>query len=110
MATGPGPPTAYEKDSVCGLTCNGAAGGVTVRLTATVCVPLAEPGEAMLTVPLYVPVDKPAAFTETLSVAGVTPLAGLNVIHAALAVAVTLALPGLADTLTDCAAGVAPPL
>ena len=56
------------------------------------------------------PAARPVGFTATLKLTGVVPLAGVTVNQAAFDLALTLALPGPAETAIDCAAGAEPPV
>jgi hypothetical protein len=65
----------------------------------------------MVTLPLYVPAVNPAGFTDTLTVPGVAPLAGVALSHVAEPVVVTANINDvlLLPTVRDCAAGALPP-
>ena len=88
------------------------SGAVTFRVTLTLVEPGAPPEPATRTVPVYVPVERPAVLIETFTVPGVVPLAGettsqLPVLDA-VAVKARAAEPP-AVTLSGCDAGAASP-
>jgi hypothetical protein len=76
-------------------------------------LPLLAVGAVIVTVPVYWPTGRAPAFTETCTLPGVVPLAGVAVSHVpplvAAAATVKLIAPGEPDTVTVCAAGAAPP-
>lgn len=72
-------PDMPENDNDVGLTVNVVA-GFTVKVTGTVEV---SPLPVIVIVPLSVPADSPATLDETVSVAGVVPVAGEIVSHGA---------------------------
>src|SRR5581483_7073019 len=73
-AISPGAPLAAFK-TVVGT---GVAPAATVKVTARVCGELPAPVEETVTVPLYVPVARPAGFTPTDRLPGLVPLAGVT--------------------------------
>ena len=72
----------------------------------------AAPPAAIVTVPVNIPADRPAGFTETLRLAGVAAVPGVTASQPTgeLAVALRLRVGPLLTTDTLCAAGVAPPI
>jgi hypothetical protein len=83
-AAGAAPPVEAANDRDAGLSWRlGCAEDVTVKVTATVCGLLEAPVLATVTLPVQVPAAKPVGLTDTLTVPGVLPLAGVADSHVA---------------------------
>src|SRR6267143_3511303 len=81
-----------------------------VRVTFSASGAAGSPRENKTIVPEYVPDASPEVLTDTETLEGVEPLAGLTLSHGALVEAVQASAPvPVADSPTVCAAGLGPP-
>src|SRR5919197_4047124 len=110
-AGGAAPPCVAEKLSDVGDTASaGGAGGLSVSVTGTVLGAPVEPGESIVTFPVYVPALRPDVSTETVTSLGAVPLPGDAESHGLSSEAAKLSVPPpVLDTVKVFDAGFDPP-